>query len=515
MKDRKYLALLSTEELKRDIKKQVIRGGMVTSSCSVILLFLGIASTMILARLLIPEHFGLVGMVAALTVLIERFQDIGLGDAVIQRKEISHEQVSNLFWINVGISILCTVVVALCAKAVAWFYGDERLMWITVALSANFACSGLSIQHHTLIRRQMRFQQQALISILSASFGVAVGVALAWAGYGYWALVWKEIGRSFVSTVLAWTFCPWRPGLPVRSAGISSLIKFGGSVTAYNMLFYLTNNLDSILLGKFYGAVPVGLYSRSRQLTTIPVSQMLEPMKNVSLPALSALQEDRAKFVNYFLKMLAVLTFMYMPLIVYIGIYAQPIVHIVLGTKWMEAVPIFRLLAISLFASPIVTMYGMMMLSSGHVKRYFYWGVFTNLSTIIAFIVGVQWGVLGISASWSFATAFNLVFSFAFAFKHSSVPMVATLKNIYKPAIASVGMGIVLLLTYASLTSLHLALQIGLSILVGSGVYLGVWLLFPGGYGEIATFLSYPILVFKRRETVKRKHETSAEEVLF
>jgi PST family polysaccharide transporter len=505
LKGKEYTAFLSTEKLQGNMKQQVIRGGMITSSCSVILLFLGIASTMILARLLIPEHFGLVGMVAALTVLIERFQDIGLGDAVIQRKEISHEQVSTLFWINVGISILCTILVAFCAKAVAWFYGDQRLMWITVALSANFVCSGLSIQHHTLIRRQMRFEQQALISIFSASFGLAVGITLAWAGYGYWALVWKELARSFLSTVLAWVLCPWRPGLPVRNAGISTLLKFGGSVTAYNMLFYLTNNLDSILLGKFYGAVPVGLYSRSRQLTTIPVSQMLEPMKNVSLPALSALQEDRPKYVNYFGKMLAVLTFMYMPLIVYIGIYAQPIVYIFLGTKWMEAVPIFRLLAISLFASPIVTMYGMMMLSSGHVRRYFYWGVFTNLSTIIAFIVGVRWGVLGISASWSFATAFNLMFSLAFAFKDTPVPMVATLKNIYKPAVASIGMGIVLLLTYTSLSSFHLALQIGLSILLGSGVYLGIWLLFSGGYGDIANFLSYPLLVFKSRETAASK----------
>lgn len=187
--------------------------------------------------------------------------------------------------------------------------------------------------------------------------------------------------------------------------------------------------------------MPVGLYSRARHLTAVPVSQILEPMRNVSLPALSVLQDDPAKYANYFVKMLAVLTFIYMPLIVYIGVYAHPIVYVVLGSQWMDAVPIFRLLAISLFASPIVTMYGMIMLSSGHVRRYLYWGLFTSLSTMILFVVSIKWGVFGIAASWSISIAINLIFSLFFVFKNSPVSMVFTLKNIYRPAIASIIMG--------------------------------------------------------------------------
>ena len=487
------------------MKQQVIQGGMITAACQAILFLLGLASTMVLARLLIPEHFGLIGMVTALTVLIQRFQDIGLGDAIIQRNEITHKQVSNIFWINVSISIFFTILVVLSAKVVAWFYNDQRLIWITIALSSNFVCSGLSIQHHTLIRRQMRFDQQALIRIFSVIFSVAVGITLAWRGYGYWALVWKELARSFLSTVLAWSFCPWRPGLPVRNAGIRSLLTFGVGVTGYNMLYYFTSNLDSILLGKFFGAVPVGLYTRAGQLTSVPLTQLLEPMKNVSLPTLSALQDDPAKYSNYYVKMLAVLTFIYMPLIVYIGIYAHPIVYIALGSQWMDAVPIFRLLAISLFVSPIVTMYGMMMLSLGHVRRYFYWGLFTNLSTIIAFVVGIRWGVLGIAASWSVSTAINLIFSLFFVFKDSPVSMIATLKNIYRPTIASIAMGIALLLTYAFISSFHVALQMALSILLGSVIYFGTWMLFPGGYKNVVDFISYPLSVLKSKRVATPK----------
>lgn len=438
-------------------------------------------------------------MVTSLTVLIERFEDLGLGDAIVQRKEITHEQVSTLFWVNFGICVFLSILVALCAKAVAWFYNDQRLIWITIAFASNFVFSGLAIQHQALIRRRMRFDHFALIKVFSTTFGFVVAIVLAWLGYGYWALVWKELSRSLLIAVLAWSFCPWRPGLPVRNAGIKSMLQFGGNVTGYNMLYYLSNNLDSILLGKFYGAVPVGLYSRAKQLTAIPVTHLFEPMQYVSLPALSALQNDPVKYRNYFGKMLAVLTFLYMPIIVYIGIYAHPIVYIALGSQWMDAVPIFRLLAISVFASPIIVMLGLIMLSSGQTRRYFFWGLFTSLSTVIAFVAGIRWGVIGIAASWSISTAANLIFSFFFVFKDSPVDMAATLKNIYRPTIASIAMGIVLFLSYEYIASFNLVSQMVLSIFLGCLLYLFIWLLFPGGYKSIIEFASYPLSVLRRK----------------
>ena len=482
------------------MKQRAIRGGIITSATHGILFLLSLASIMVLARMLIPEHFGLIGMVTAITVLIERFADLGLGDAVIQRKEITHEQVSTLFWLNLGICSFFTILVALSAKAVAWFYNDQRLIWITIAFASNFVCLGLSMQHQALIRRRMRFDHFALIKIFATAFGFAVGIALAWLGYGYWALVWKELARSLLITVLAWSFCPWRPGLPVRNAGVKSMLQFGGNVTGYNILYYLSNNLDSILLGKFYGAVPVGLYSRAKQLASIPMNPLIEPMQYVSLPALSTLQNDPVKYRNYFEKMLAVLSFLYMPLIMYIGIYSHPIVYIALGSQWMDTIPIFRLLAFSVFASPIVVMLGLIMVSSGQTRRYFFWGLFTSLSTVIAFVVGIRWGAIGLAASWPVATALNLIFSLFFVFKGSPIGMASTLKSIYRPAVASIVMGIVLLLTYDFISSFHVASQMALSILLGTGIYFTIWMLFPGGYKNIMEFVYYPLSILKNKK---------------
>ena len=508
MKDNKYASFFDIEQLKADMKQRAIRGGMITSASQGILFLLRLASIMVLARMLIPEHFGLIGMVTALTILIERFQDLGLGDAIVQRTEITHEQVSTLFWVNLSICSFLTILVALSAKVVAWFYSDPRLVWITVALSSNFAFAGLAIQHQALIRRRMRFDHFALIQILSTTFGFGVAIILAWLGCGYWALVWKELSRTLFNTVLAWSFCPWRPGLPVRNAGVKSMLQFGSNVTGFNVLYYLSNSLDSILIGKYCGAVHVGLYSRAKQLTAIPISQLLEPIRFISLPTLSALQSDPAKYLSYFEKMLAVLSFLYMPLIVYIGIYSHPIVYLALGSQWMDAVPIFRLLAISMFATPIIALLGMIMLSSGQTRRYFFWGLFTSSSTIIAFVVGIRWGVIGVAASWPIATAANLIFSLFFVFKGSPVGIASTLNSICRPAIASICMGVVLLLTYQFISLFNVALQIALSIVLGSGIYFAIWMLFPGGYKNITEFVSYPLSVLKRKK-IKTASETT------
>mgnify|MGYP005841548825 CR=1 FL=1 len=488
-----------TNHLSGDIKNRAIRGGLVTSASHGIQVFLRFASIVVLARLLIPEHFGLIGMVTSLTILIERFQDLGLGDAIVQRKEITHEQVSTLFWINLAICAFFTLIVVLLAKLIAWFYGDERLIWITIALASNFVFAGSAIQHQALIRRQMRFDHFALIKIISITFGFGLAIVLAWQGYGYWALVWKELGRTFMNAVLAWSFCSWRPGLPVRNSGVRSMLKFGYNVTGYNMLFYLSNNLDSILIGKFAGAAPLGLYSRAKQLTAIPVGQLFEPIQYVSLPALGILQDNPQRYRSYFLKMLAVLCFLYMPIVVYLAIYAHPLVLLTLGPQWMAAVPIFKLLAIAMFLQPIVRMLGLILLSNAMTKRYLIWGLVNSIILVTAFTVGIQWSTIGVAASWSVAAGASFLFSLVFIFDGTPISQWNVFAILYRPVTASMVMGIVLWKTYDLLEFDNLLIQLALSILLGGFVYLITWLIFPGGYRKVMEFISYPLMVLKRK----------------
>jgi len=172
------------------------------------------ASMMVLARLLLPQDFGLMAMVTAITGFLAVFADLGLSMATIQRPEISHVQLSTLFWVNAALGAGVMLVTVATAPAIAWFYGEPRLAWIALTLSGAFLVSGLAVQHQALLRRHMRFGVLAWIEISAVAAGAAAGVGLAWSGAGYWALVVMQLAVAAVATAGAWLMYRWRPGLP-------------------------------------------------------------------------------------------------------------------------------------------------------------------------------------------------------------------------------------------------------------------------------------------------------------
>lgn len=493
MSDSKYAHFFESEHLQGDLKHRSISGGLITSGTQALLAVIRICSVIVLARILTPEHFGLITMVTALTVFVERFQDLGLADATIQRKVITHEQVSTLFWINLCVCVLFAVVVSSLSPVIAWFYHDSRLILITIAFAFNFVFSGLTIQHQALIRRQMRFGVFAWIMILSTTFGFVVAIVLALRGYGYWALVWKELARYVFFTIGSWLFCSWRPGRPVRNSGVKSMLKFGRDITGFNIIYFLSNNIDSILIGKFCGAIPLGLYSRAQQLVTMPASQLQYPISYVPMPALSRLQNDPIRYQRYFEKMLCIISFAYMPIVIYCSFLAEPIIMLVLGQKWISAVPYFRLLVLSVYVLPLMQTFGLIMTSCGKTKRYFLWGVWIAGVLIICFSIGIHWGAMGVAAAYPIANWINFIFSLFFVFKGTPVGIAQLMHALYKPVVACGIMGVVLaFITYS------FGHQSGLPILflslgIGMVVYIGTWMILPGGFRFLKEIVSYPL----------------------
>ena len=289
---RSHHSFRDVQELKGDLGGRSLRGGssLVVSEigCNIFRLL----GTVILARLLTPEHFGLVGMVTALTAFAEMFKDLGLGTATIQKKEITHEQISTLFWVNTGAGIAIMLVLAAAAPLISWFYHDTRLIWITIAISSTFLFGGMTIQHQALLRRQMYFSRLASITVLSTGLSTVIGIAMAWQGFEYWALVVKEASRAIIQAGATWALAHWIPGLPRRGAGVRTMFQTGSHVTGFNILVFASRNLDQVLLGKFWGPGAVGLYRQAGMLLMLPGSLFSYPITYVLTPALSALQSD-------------------------------------------------------------------------------------------------------------------------------------------------------------------------------------------------------------------------------
>lgn len=393
----------STEHLQNDLGGRAVRGGALTMGAQGLRLAVQVASTIVLARLLPPSDFGLVAMVMALTGLAALFSDLGLSMATVQRRNITPAQVNALFWINVAIGVVIAAVVVAFAPLIAWFYTEPRLVEITFALAFPFLLGGAAAQHKALIQRQMRFRALVTIDLAALIGGICAAIALAVAGAGYWALVANSIATSILSLALVWIFSGWRPGLPARAGGVRSMIAFGANLTGFNLVNYFARNLDNILIGWWWGASALGLYSRAYRLLTLPIQQINAPMAQVMVPGLSRIQSDGERWRQGYCRAITAMMLATAPISTFSFVFADPIIPLLLGSQWAGAVPIFRNLAIAGVAQSLFNSMGWIYISRGRSDRMFKWGIFGSTIFSLSFIAGLPYGPSGVALAYSIA----------------------------------------------------------------------------------------------------------------
>ena len=261
-----------------EFKDTVVKGSMATGLSQGVAMGFTIISAVVLARLLTPDDFGLLGMVSVIVNFLFIFKDIGLSNATIQKEEITRPQISTLFWINSLISLSLGLIMVAVGPLVARFYDRAELTGIMTILAISFVVEGLTIQHTALLRRHLRFSAVAIADIMSRFSFLVTAIIMALLGFSYWSLVGGHIVRSMVLLGFTIYTCPWVPGRMQRGAGVRSMMRFGGHVTTGNLLAYLARNLDRILIGKLYCAAALGLYRQAYQLLMQPLTQVKYPL---------------------------------------------------------------------------------------------------------------------------------------------------------------------------------------------------------------------------------------------
>jgi O-antigen/teichoic acid export membrane protein len=410
-----------TEHLLKDLHGRSFRGGVVTLGGQAVKFLLQTASTVALARLLKPQDFGLIAMASAIIGLIGSWTDLGLSNATVQRSEITHAQVSVLFWINCALGTGVMLVVALLAPAIAWFYHEPRLVGVTLALSTNFFLAGLTIQHRALLRRQMRFKLIAMIESLSMAFGIATGIAMAWLQFGYWSLVGVSVGVSVLNCALVWATCGWRPGAFRRRVGARPMLAFGANVIGFQFLTYFTRNFDNILIGRVLGAAALGIYSKAYGLLTLPMSQINWPLSAVLLPALSRLQDKPPEYARLFLHATRAIALVTVPIVVFSFFLAEDTVLVFLGRQWLAAGRVFQLLAPAAAASAIAFAPNWLCQSLGRPRRQVHYALVSAPVCVAGFLIGIKWGITGVAVS--FSLTFTILFSAYVAYAASGSPV--------------------------------------------------------------------------------------------
>ena len=393
----------------KDLKQKVIRGGFAKLCSQAANFLIRIGSMMIMARLLNPKDFGLVGMVTAVTGFVGLFRDFGLSAAAVQRTTVTEEQASTLFWINLLVGTMLALVVLAMSPFVVRFYHEPRLFGVTAALSTVFLFSGAGAQSSAILERQLRYTTLSVIEIVSLLAGILAGIAMALRGYGYWALVVATTVSPLAYTVCVWIAAAWVPGMPRRQVGMRSMMRFGGTLTANSVVWYTALNFEKVLLGRFWGAEAIGIYGRAYQLINIPNDNLNSAVRGVAFATLSRLQDEPSRFRSYFLKGYALILSLTVPITVACGLFASDLIPVFLGPKWTSAVPIFRLLAPTTLAFAIINPMGWLLMSLGLVARGLKIALVVAPLMIAGYAIGLPYGPKGVALVYS---VMMLVFAF-------------------------------------------------------------------------------------------------------
>jgi PST family polysaccharide transporter len=494
-----FARFAGTDGVSGDLKRKSVLGALTTGAGSALDFGLRLGSTLILARLLVPEQFGLVAMVTAVTRIAERFATLGLSTATVQAPKITHGQCSNLFWINVGAGVFFAAMLVLLSPAIVNFYEDERLQTIAVVLSLNFVWTGLTVQHEALLLRQMKLPRIAGNRLTATFVSLCLAIGLALGGFGYWALVWKEVAQVALTAVGAWMLCPWVPGRPSRRVNMDRLLRFGRDMTLTQLLLGVTAQLDNLLIGRFGGAVELGLYRQAYNLMKAPIERLRGPIYSVSQPGLSVLQLEPARYRRYYQRIVFAVSLATVPLGVFTAIYAHEIVLVVLGETWLGAVVFLRIFSVMAAIQPALGTGGIVMITCGYTGRQFLLTLLFNAMSVVLMFAGIKWGAVGVAAGRMAALVLTMPWVLYYGFAGTPVSVRDFLRSVSRPVAASLTMGAALLLLqyFAHLESVLLSLLAACGTAIA--IYFLAFNLLPGGRGQLRSLKNEFLSALRRR----------------
>lgn len=422
----------------KDLKERTLRGGLAKVCSQGANFFLRLGSLIVLARLLDPKDFGLVGMVTAVTGVFGLFRDAGLSMATVQRATISDEEVSTLFWLNMAVGAILGCLSLAVAPILVSFYQEPRLFLVTAALGTGFLFNAAGVQHSALLQRQMRFVTLSVIETIALLISIAVGIGMALGGYGYWALVGMAVALPAVSTICLWLLGTWVPGMPHRGAEIGSMVRFGSTATLNSLIVYVAYNLEKVLLGRFWGTEALGMYGRAYQLVSIPTENLNSATGGVLFAALSRLQNEPDRFKKYFLRSYALVLSLTLPLAVACALFADDIILLVLGPKWQDAVPIFRLLTPTILVFALINPMYWLLVSIGLVGRSMKLALVIAPLVITAYILGLPYGPRGVAFAYSAALILWVVPHIAWCIHGTMISSRDLLQTVGRPLLSTI-----------------------------------------------------------------------------
>lgn len=300
---------------------------------------------LIIARLVGPDNFGLIAMLAIFMSVSQVFIDGGFSSALIQRQERSETDFSTVFYINLGISMALYALLFACAPLIAAFFGQPILEPVTRVYSLNLVINSLVAVNKTKLTIAVDFKTQSKISFFSALLSGLLGVALAFMGWAVWAIVWQTIASAVLNVLLSFYYVRWFPRARFSTASFHKLFAFGSKLLVANIISSVYAKIYDVVVGKKFSANQLGLYSRADKFNQFASSNISGILQRVSFPVLSRIQDDDTRLLGAYRKYLQMSALVVFPLIMGLCGIARPLIELLLGQQWMGTVPLLQILS--------------------------------------------------------------------------------------------------------------------------------------------------------------------------
>jgi O-antigen/teichoic acid export membrane protein len=347
----------------------------------------------VLARLLLPEQFGLIGMLMIFMAVAQSFLDSGFGAALIQKREATATDTCSIFYFNILVGLAAAGLLCLVAPWIAAFYNQPILTPLTRALSLTLVINSFGLIQNTILRKQINFKTLTKVSLIGSILSGVIGVTMAVAGFGVWSLAFQQVSSAFFQTVILWFLNPWRPALIFSLKSLREMFGFGSRVLATGLLSQIFDNIYLLVIGKLFSAVDLGFFTRAQTFGEVPSQTLTGMVSRVTFPVFSTIQDDSARLKRGMKKALTTLALVNFPMMIGLAVIARPLVLVLLTEKWAGSILYLQLLCFLGLLFPVHLMNLNLLLALGRSNLFLGLEIIKKSLTVINIVITWRWGI--------------------------------------------------------------------------------------------------------------------------
>lgn len=417
--------------------------------------------SILIARLLLPEDYGVIAMLNIFLAVSQTFIDSGFGSALIRKIDRTETDFSTVFYFNIVVASVFYIILFCSAPAIANFYETPLLESVTKVVALNLIINSLSGIHNAKLSIAIDFKSRAKISIITALLTGAVGLWMAYAGYGVWALVFQTLFSSLIRTLMLWIIVKWHPQLIFSWKSFKELFSFGSKLLASGLLDTLYNNIYTLVIGKVFSPSTLGVYSKANSLAQFPSSNITSVLQVVTFPVLSTIQNEEERLSDAYKRFLKLSAFVVFPLMVGLSAVADPFIRLVLTDKWEGAIILLQIICFALMWYPIHAINLNILQVKGRSDYFLKLEVIKKVQGVLFLIVTVPMGIVAMCCGKVISSLISLIWNTHYTKKLIGYGYFAQMRDLLPILVHALVMGGIVLLVVNFMSTLWLKLVVG------------------------------------------------------